>query len=61
MVVDHDIGPEFKCDDEKIGLKHIHGSHKDETDPVLNYKYPGQDHQTFPQSVFTVIERPSLI
>ena len=61
MVVDYDISPEFKCDDETIGLSPIHGNHKDETDPVLDYKYPGQDNQPFPQFDFAFIQRASII
>ncbi len=56
MVVDYDTGPEFKCDDEKIGIRPIHGSHKDEMDPVFDHKYPGQDNQTFPQFDFAFIQ-----
>ena len=55
MVVDDDNGFKLECNDEKSGIESFHGKHTDEEDQIFNNQYPGEDHQTFPQSVFTVI------
>jgi len=53
MVVDNDNGLKFECNDEKYSFGFFHGKPADEEDQVFYNQYPGKDHKTFPQFVFT--------
>ena len=54
-MVDYDNGFKPECNDEKPGLGYFHDKHSDEENQVFDNQYPGEDHQTFPQFVFTFI------